>query len=111
MDFFVTEEGIDSPGTRSFVAIVEVGTEHENWWKKNEQILEYVDYIRTYGISSTGTIIIDQPILLTVMTVTKNTTHRSTSTGNTSTRNKKKVKNCRAKKTTNAIRLSMNLMN
>ena len=99
LDFFVTEEGIDSPGTRSFVAIVEVGTEHENWWGKNEQILEYVDFICTYDTSSTGTIIIDQPILLTVMTVTKNTTPRSTSAGsNASTRNKKKIKNCGAER-------------
>ena len=64
--------GIDStastPAKRSVVAIFEVGIHHDIWWKKKNQILKYVNSVRTL---ITSPFIIDQPILLTVMTVSK----------------------------------------
>ena len=46
---------------KTVVAIVEVGIHHHKWWSKTDQILEYVNSIRT---RPTSPFIFDQPILL-----------------------------------------------
>jgi hypothetical protein len=91
LDFMITKESSNNITTgnaasaaatakRSVVAVVEVGKDHDNWWSKTDQILRYVKSIRS-SVRSTGNtteentnrFIFDQPILLTVMTVTKET--------------------------------------
>jgi hypothetical protein len=49
--------------------IIEFGVHHDRWWQTFGQILEYVTFIR----STTETkYVIDQPVLLTVITVNNN---------------------------------------
>ena len=69
MDFVISETNVpnDKP---SIVAIIEVGIHHDLWWEKTDQILRYVKSIRTTQAEKSR-FNFDQPILLTVMTVSR----------------------------------------
>ena len=89
LDEMKESSGIDStactPAKRSVVAIFEVGVHHDKWWKKQNQILKYVNSIRTLPTSPFK---FDQPILLTVMTVSKIQKNKNAdNTGTSSTNN------------------------
>ena len=75
MDFVVSENNNDATTNatkRSIVGIVEVGIEHDKWWRKTDQILKYVQSIRSSAEADNSRFSFDQPILLTVITVSKN---------------------------------------
>lgn len=57
---------------RSIVAIVYFGINHPKWWSMNENLLQYVSSIRTAEDNQCH-YIIDQPILLTIIAVSKGT--------------------------------------
>lgn len=75
MDFVVSEHNNNTTTNatkRSIVGIVEVGIEHAKWWRKTDQILKYVESIRSSAEADNSRFSFDQPILLTVITVSKN---------------------------------------
>ena len=67
----------ESKPKQSVVMIVEFGVHHTKWWQKLGQILAYVEILRTENESK---YIVDQPMLLTVVTVSSDTTETSNNT-------------------------------
>ena len=84
VDFIITKQSSDvnnnNSTKKSIVAIVEVGTDSNNWWRKQHQILKYVTAIRA-ATAENSDFIFDQPILLVVMTVTKDNNNNKDSEG------------------------------
>ena len=78
MDFVISEVENDSGTSKDLkrkppiVAIFEIGINHDAWWVKTDQILEYVNSIRSTKKTEDCKFSFDQPILLTVMTIQKN---------------------------------------
>jgi hypothetical protein len=67
IDFIISKRhGDDHQSKKSVVMIMEFGLNHNIWWQKFGQILKYVELMLTEAESN---YIIDQPVLLTVITV------------------------------------------
>ena len=86
MDFVISEvEQTDTNhqgnSKAPVVAIYEVGIHHNLWWAKTEQILRYVQSIRNSGKDS-DKFRVEQPILLTVVTISKSSNDESNETRN-----------------------------
>ena len=77
MDFVISEVENDSGTSKDLkrkppiVAIFEIGINHDAWWVKTDQILEYVNSIRSTKKTEDCKFSFDQPILLTVITIHK----------------------------------------
>ena len=70
VDLIFHEKG-NSNSAQKVVALFEFGIENEMWWTKQDQILKYVKMLRT-GASNKYKI--DQPMLLSVITIKNKTT-------------------------------------
>ena len=69
MDFIISKKSdINIQSKPSVVMIVEFGIGHNIWWQKLDQILKYVTLLRG---EAEPNYIVDQPILLTVITVAR----------------------------------------
>ena len=64
---------------RSIVAIFYVSINPDKWWSKNDHLLQYVKSIRDENCKY----IIDEPILLATISVSKPSVHRNDTTGST----------------------------
>lgn len=71
-DFIIYQKNRFHQGNneKSVVMIIEFGIGHQFWWKKQDQILQYVDLLLQTPTKN-GSYIVDEPILLTVITVNK----------------------------------------
>ena len=80
-DFIISKEISSEQGKkqRSVIMMIEFGIGHEFWWKKQDQILLYVELLLENEMSSNQTYTFDQPILLTVITVNKKQTEQTLS--------------------------------
>ena len=80
VDFLISEKCSDkNQSKRSVVMIIEFGMGHDKWWKKQCQILSYFQLLRE---GDDTRYIIDQPVLLTIVTIAKPTNSNSASTHN-----------------------------
>jgi hypothetical protein len=69
VDFIVSKKSRDeNQSKRSVVMVVEFGMRHGNWWEKLSQILSYFKLLRQ---TQEKNYIVDQPVLLTVVTMKK----------------------------------------
>ena len=76
-DFIISKE-IDSDHgkkQKSIIMMIEFGVGNKFWWQKHDQILLYVEELlrNRKEASSNETFIFDHPILLTIVTVNKQT--------------------------------------
>ncbi len=81
MDFVISEADHKDKSKAQVVAIYEVGIYHTSWWAKTEQILRYVQSIRNSEDDGCK-YRVDQPILLNVVTISKNSKDESNKTKN-----------------------------
>ena len=80
-DFIISKEISSNQGKKqnSIVMMIDFGIGHEFWWKKQDQILQYVETLLMKRSSEPYTF--DEPILLTIITVNKQI-NDTASTGN-----------------------------
>ena len=76
-DFIISKEisSVQGKKQKSVVMLIEFGLGHEFWWKKQDQILLYVESLlrNRKETSSNETYTFDKPILLTIITANKKT--------------------------------------